>query len=145
MNNTEKQHNSKEIYINQDNNNNKIYNRNIPSNDIEPVFDPRPISMKYELNKKITPNVNVNIKQYNNFDTNNTFYPGTKKPSFFGFSNNVDLETELLHNNNKYDVKNNGDLYNNNNNNNYNNNNNNNNNNNYNNNNNNNNNNKYNK
>jgi len=112
MNNTENQHNSKEIYIKQNDINKYIYNRNIPSNDIEPVFDPRPTPTKYETNRKITPN--VNIKQYNNFDTNNTFYPGTKKPSFFGFSNNVDLETELLHNNNKYDVKNNGDLYNNN-------------------------------
>lgn len=112
MNNIEKQHNSKEIYIKQNDINKYIYNRNIPSNDIEPVFDPRPTPTKYETNRKITSN--VNIKKYNNFDTNNTFYPGTKKPSFFGFSNNVDLETELLHNNNKYDVKNNGDLYNNN-------------------------------
>ena len=42
------------------------------------------------------------------------FFIQNKKTKFFGFSNNVDLETELLHNNNKYDVKNNGDLYNNN-------------------------------
>ena len=82
MNNIEKQHNSKEIYIKQNDINKYIYNRNIPSNDIEPVFDPRPTPTKYETNRKITSN--VNIKKYNNFDTNNTFYPGTKKPSFFG-------------------------------------------------------------
>tara|TARA_B100000787_G_scaffold170105_1_gene164038 strand:- start:3326 stop:3790 length:465 start_codon:yes stop_codon:yes gene_type:complete len=98
-------------YMNQDNINNKIYDRNIPSNNIEPVFDPRPLSMKYNLKEKDT---NVIEKQYNEFDTTTNFYPGTKKPTFSQFSNKIDLETELLHYNNKFNVNNNSDLYNNN-------------------------------
>tara|TARA_Y100000389_G_scaffold204152_1_gene255261 strand:- start:2693 stop:3169 length:477 start_codon:yes stop_codon:yes gene_type:complete len=98
-------------YINQDNINNKIYNRNIPSNNIEPVFDPRPLSMKYNLKER---EPKVSEKQYSDFDTNTIFYPGTKKPTFSQFSNKIDLETELLHYNNKFNVNNNSDLYNNN-------------------------------
>ena len=82
MNNIEKQHNSKEIYIKQNDINKYIYNRNIPSNDIEPVFDPRP-TLKYETNRKITSN--VNIKKYNNFDTNNIFYSEQKNQVFWIF------------------------------------------------------------
>lgn len=98
-------------YINQDNINNKIYNRNIPSNNIEPVFDPRPLSMKYNLKER---EPKVSEKQYSDFDTNTIFYPGTKKPTFSQFSNKIDLETELLHYNNKFNVNNKSDLYNNN-------------------------------
>tara|TARA_Y100000768_G_scaffold388019_1_gene381514 strand:- start:500 stop:964 length:465 start_codon:yes stop_codon:yes gene_type:complete len=98
-------------YINQDNINNKIFNRNIPSNNIEPVFDPRPLSMKYNLKEK---EPKVSEKQYSDFNTNSNFYPGTKKPTFSQFSNNVDLETELLHYNNKFNVNDNSDLYSNN-------------------------------
>lgn len=98
-------------YMNQDNINNKICNRNIPSNNIEPVFDPRPLSMKYILKEKVP---TVVEKQYTDFDTNTNFYPGTKKPTFSQFSNKIDLETELLHYNNKFNVNNNSDLYDNN-------------------------------
>ena len=98
-------------YMNQDNINNKICNRNIPSNNIEPVFDPRPLSMKYILKEKVPTVVD---KQYTDFDTNTNFYPGTKKPTFSQFSNKIDLETELLHYNNKFNVNNNSDLYDNN-------------------------------
>ena len=76
--------------------NNNLYARNIPSSIIQPNFDPRPVSTKYSTlplidHKKET---NVPIISYN-YNSEEIFYPGTKKPNFNGFARNINKESTL--------------------------------------------------
>jgi len=77
--------------------NNDIYRRNIPSENMQVHLPQRSISTKYSHfpildNRKEN---NVVLNNVKSFDTNETFFPGNRKPHFHGFSNNVDLESSL--------------------------------------------------
>lgn len=78
-------------FINKD-----IYNRNIPSQILQPNFSPRSLETRYRKfpildNKKN----NVQIDSCNTFNTHSTFYPGNEKPHFNGFASNIDQESIL--------------------------------------------------
>ena len=77
--------------------NNEIYKRNIPSTNIQMSFDSRPVSTKYSvmpiIDHKKPSDVKINILE--NYDTNETFFPGTSKPHYSGFANNIDNESLL--------------------------------------------------
>lgn len=77
--------------------NERLYKRNIPSDNLQPNLSFRPTSTKYQIYPM---NVTVetdplNIINNNNFNINNGFYPGTDKPPFSGYSNNVNSESYL--------------------------------------------------
>tara|TARA_Y100000741_G_scaffold166574_1_gene126029 strand:- start:5944 stop:6453 length:510 start_codon:yes stop_codon:yes gene_type:complete len=77
--------------------NNNLYTRNIPSRDIQPNFDPRPVSTKYSTlpltdHKKET---NIPIIKQDNYNSSEIFYPGTRKPNYSGFATNIDKESTL--------------------------------------------------
>ena len=77
--------------------NNLIATRNFPSNNLAMNFSFRPVNTKYTLmptyNHKVEPTLPINNNLV--YDVNNTFYPGTRKPHFYGFARNVDKESTL--------------------------------------------------
>ena len=77
--------------------NNNIYNRNIPSNQLNMNFSPRSVSTKYSalpiLDHRQESSVPMN--NYPIYNSGSTFFPGTSKPHFCGFAKNIDLESSL--------------------------------------------------
>lgn len=91
---------AKKIVLGQQNNmNNKIYERNLPSTNLNMNFFPAPVPTKYRFMPILTsPNENksgVNINRYPYYDVSNTFFPGDRKPHYSGFAINVDKESGL--------------------------------------------------
>ena len=77
--------------------NDSIANRNFPSNNLGMNFSFRPVNTKYTLmptyNHPIESSVVINNSEV--YDVTSTFFPGTRKPHFFGFATNVDKESTL--------------------------------------------------
>jgi hypothetical protein len=77
--------------------NQRISSRNIPSNDLQPQYGIRPTSTKYgympilDQYKK----ANVPLNNYTQYSTNQIFNPGNAKSPWSGFSNNVNVESSL--------------------------------------------------
>ena len=83
-------------FDNLNNINNDIYNRNIPSSNIQLNFSPRSVMSKYSVfpitERNTVSNVPINNAKYFN---ENIFYPGTRKLDFCGFARNIDHESTL--------------------------------------------------
>tara|TARA_Y100000389_G_scaffold201934_1_gene245882 strand:+ start:1003 stop:1509 length:507 start_codon:yes stop_codon:yes gene_type:complete len=77
--------------------NTKIFERNIPSNNLQMNFSSRPVQTKYcllpVLDNKTMGEVKINNCEI--YNSENTFFPGTDKPHFNGFSTCVDKESTL--------------------------------------------------
>lgn len=77
--------------------NNNIYQRNIPSENMQVSLPQRSVSTKYAhfpiLDSRRESNVLLNYARP--YDNNQMFFPGTKKPHFCGFAQNVDVESNL--------------------------------------------------
>ena len=77
--------------------NNTIYERNIPSETMQVNLPQRSVSTKYShfpiLDSRRETNVILNYARP--YDNNQMFFPGTRKPHFCGFAQNVDLESNL--------------------------------------------------
>ena len=76
---------------------NNIYERVVPSHEMQMNFGFRPIMSKYAtmpiLDNRVQSQVNINKEPiYNN---NEVFFPGTSKPHFNGFASNIDNESTL--------------------------------------------------
>ena len=75
----------------------RAYNRNIPSQPLQPYLDARSVSTKYatlpiiDLRKQI----NVPLKQEATYNTSHTFNPGNDFGPWSGFASNVNRESEL--------------------------------------------------
>lgn len=74
--------------------NDTIYNRNLPSKNLEYNFSNIPLGTKY-TKYLINNNYNFNSNNEIIYDSENTFFPGTSKPHFNGFSTNIDKESIL--------------------------------------------------
>lgn len=76
---------------------NNIYERVIPSHEMQMNFGFRPIMSKYAtmpiLDNRIVSDVNINKEPI--YNSENVFYPGTSKPHFNGFASNIDNESTL--------------------------------------------------
>jgi hypothetical protein len=81
----------------QDETNSRIYNRNIPSQVLQPYFSPRGVSTKYSLLPIVDPRKknNVSVSQYPVYNNNLIFNPGNSQSPWSGFSSNINVETEL--------------------------------------------------
>ena len=77
--------------------NNRLTNRNLPSDLLEPVFDPRPSHTKGGMMPVITPQKTPtqDFFTYKKYNPETTFAPTTKSPPFKGFCERVDDESEL--------------------------------------------------
>lgn len=82
---------------NQNTINQNIYQRNIPSENMQVSLPQRSVSTKYAhfpiLDSRRESNVLLNYARP--YDNNQMFFPGTRKPHFCGFAQNVDLESNL--------------------------------------------------
>jgi hypothetical protein len=93
----EQQCNNNKSAIIHDETNARIYNRNIPSQVLQPYFTPRSVSTKYSLMPIVDPRKANFVKpmQYPVFNSESIFNPGNSTSPWSGFSSNVNLESEL--------------------------------------------------
>ena len=77
--------------------NSRIYDRNIPSNVLQPYINVRPVMTKYSHLPIVDPRKQntVPLMQVPTFNTRQTFNPGNTKSPWSGFSSNVNVESEL--------------------------------------------------
>lgn len=77
--------------------NNRIYNRNIPSAEIQPCINTRPVSTKYSvmpiMDIRTEPTVKLNKSVP--YNTRETFNPGSARGPWSGFSANINHESTL--------------------------------------------------
>lgn len=77
--------------------NSRAYNRNVPSQPLQPYLEARPVSTKYatmpiiDLRKKI----NVPLKQEATYNMAHTFNPGNDFGPWSGYASNVNRESDL--------------------------------------------------
>ena len=77
--------------------NNRIHKRVFPSQELQPNFNPIPVSTKYTLfqTNELHNNSNDDLRPYNKFDNKKIFYPGNSKGPTAFFFDNVDTESTL--------------------------------------------------
>ena len=81
-----------------DENNERIYDRNIPSSMLKPQYSIRPVSTKYTMMPILDqrPKVNVPLHNYQNYSVDDVFNPGNAQAPWAGFVNNVNTESTRL-------------------------------------------------
>jgi hypothetical protein len=77
--------------------NTRIYNRNVPSQILQPYLDVRPVMTKYSHFPIVDPRKtsNVQLQQIPQYNVNNVFNPGNSKAPWSGFASNINRESEL--------------------------------------------------
>jgi hypothetical protein len=77
--------------------NNRTFQRNIPSQTLQPYLDARPVSTKYSYMPIVDPRTpsNVHLNQMSTFDVEQTFNPGNARSPWSGYASSVNKESEL--------------------------------------------------
>lgn len=77
--------------------NNRIYDRNIPSQMLQPYIDVRPVMTKYSYFPIVDPRkrISVPLIQQPTFNIQQTFNPGNAQAPWSGFASNVNTESVL--------------------------------------------------
>jgi hypothetical protein len=77
--------------------NQRIYDRNIPSQMLQPYLDVRPVMTKYSYFPIVDPRkeINVQLQQTPTYNVNNIFNPGNTRSPWSGFASNINKESEL--------------------------------------------------
>ena len=77
--------------------NNRISERNIPSQELRPELSFRPVSTKYAILPIVdrVPLSNVPLKQYPPFSVENVFNPGNAQAPWRGFAENINVDSTL--------------------------------------------------
>jgi hypothetical protein len=77
--------------------NNRIYDRNIPSQMLQPYLDVRPVMTKYSYFPIVDPRKQINIPlvQMPTYSVNEVFNPGNTQSPWSGFASNINTESEL--------------------------------------------------
>jgi len=88
--------------------NNEIMKRNVPSQPLQPYFDIPSVNTRYVvqpkydfssppcvLPKKGGDDLELYNNQHSTYDINTYFFPGNRKAPFSGFSNNINMESQL--------------------------------------------------
>jgi hypothetical protein len=77
--------------------NNRIYDRNIPSQMLQPYLDVRPVMTKYSYFPIVDPRkqINVPFAQMPTYNVNKVFNPGNTQSPWSGFASNINTESEL--------------------------------------------------
>jgi hypothetical protein len=75
----------------------EIYGRNIPSQNLQPYINVRPVMTKYSKLPIVDPRKELftKLNEMPVYNVSKTFNPGTGKSPWSGFSSNVNLESEL--------------------------------------------------
>ena len=77
--------------------NNRIFNRNLPSDSLAPQFDMRPVATKYgcmDVLDQYKP-TSVPIQCHPTYSVDRTFNPGNTKSPWSGYAANVNIESDL--------------------------------------------------
>ena len=77
--------------------NNRIYDRNIPSQMLQPYVDVRPVLTKYSYFPIVDPRkpINVPLTQMPTYNVHKVFNPGNTQSPWSGFASNINTESEL--------------------------------------------------
>ena len=77
--------------------NNRIYDRNVPSQMLQPYLDVRPVMTKYSYLPIVDPRkqINVPLVQMPTYNVNQVFNPGNTQSPWSGFASNINKESEL--------------------------------------------------
>ena len=77
--------------------NTRIYDRNIPSQPLQPYIDVRPVMTKYSYFPIVDPRrkITVPLEQMPTYNVNKVFNPGNTTSPWSGFASNINLESEL--------------------------------------------------
>jgi hypothetical protein len=77
--------------------NKRIYDRNIPSQMLQPYLDVRPVMTKYSYFPIVDPRkeISVSMEQMPTYNVNKVFNPGNTTSPWSGFASNINLESEL--------------------------------------------------
>lgn len=77
--------------------NNRIYDRNIPSQMLQPYLDVRPVMTKYSYFPIVDPRkpISVPLTQQPTYNVHQVFNPGNTQSPWSGFASNINTESEL--------------------------------------------------
>lgn len=77
--------------------NNRIYDRNIPSQMLQPYLDVRPVMTKYSHLPIVDPRkpISVPLLQMPTYNVHHVFNPGNTQSPWSGFASNINVESEL--------------------------------------------------
>jgi hypothetical protein len=77
--------------------NKRIYDRNIPSQMLQPYLDVRPVMTKYSYFPIVDPRKEIKtpMQQMPTYNVNKVFNPGNTVSPWSGFASNINLESEL--------------------------------------------------
>ena len=77
--------------------NKRIYDRNIPSQFLQPYLDVRPVLTKYSYFPIVDPRkeINIPLEQMPTYNVNKVFNPGNTTSPWSGFAANINKESEL--------------------------------------------------
>ena len=77
--------------------NTRIYDRNIPSQMLQPYIDVRPVMTKYSHFPIVDPrkSINVPLNQMPTYNVNKVFNPGNTTSPWSGFASNINKDSEL--------------------------------------------------
>jgi hypothetical protein len=77
--------------------NKRIYDRNIPTQFLQPYINVRPVMTKYSYFPIVDPRkeLNVSLKQMPTYNINKIFNPGNTMSPWSGFASNINTESEL--------------------------------------------------
>ena len=75
----------------------RIYDRNIPSQMLQPYIDVRPVMTKYSYFPIVDPRKELNVKmqQMPTFNPHTVFNPGNTQSPWSGFASSINTESEL--------------------------------------------------
>jgi hypothetical protein len=78
--------------------NTRIYDRNIPSQLLQPYLDVRPVMTKYSYFPIVDPRRELDTKlmQMPTYNVHTIFNPGNTQSPWSGFASNVNVESELI-------------------------------------------------
>jgi hypothetical protein len=81
----------------QEQTNRRIYDRNIPSQMLQPYIDVRPVMTKYSYFPIVDPRreLSVPLKQQPTYNVHKVFNPGNTTSPWSGFAANINKESEL--------------------------------------------------
>lgn len=77
--------------------NERMYNRNIPSQMLQPYIDVRPVMTKYSYFPIVDPRkqLNIRLQQQPTYNVNKVFNPGNTQSPWSGYATKVNVESEL--------------------------------------------------
>ena len=77
--------------------NQRIYDRNIPTQPLQPYIDARPVMTKYSFLPVVDPRKksNIEITQMPVYNNQTMFNPGNTQSPYSGFASNINVESDL--------------------------------------------------